>query len=116
MNWKMVSSIIGSIVLISAFAGIAIRFDNTYAKEIVVVETLQQFQLEQRKSQTTYELKSDYRFYAFRYETLTSAMYKYKRLVREHPNDQDLKLDYDEIVEQRKFIKQKMDNILEKIK
>jgi hypothetical protein len=116
MNWKIITSIFSGFVLLTLIIAAGVSFDNTYAKEIVVVETLQQFQLEQRKSQTTYELKSDYRFYEFRYEALTSSMYKYKRLLREHPNDQDLKLEYDEIVEQRKFIKQKMDKILEKIK
>jgi hypothetical protein len=123
MNWKKISSIIGAILLISAFAGAIIGFENRYvtkdevnAKEINVVETLREFQIEQQQRSETFELKTDYKFYKFIYDDLTEKIEKYRRDIKKNPDDLFIQEEYKDLIERRREIRKKMDSILEKIK
>ncbi len=115
MNWRKINSIIGAIILIAAFAGLVIKFDKTYAKEIVVVETLREFQTEQQQRSETFQLKTDYRFYKFLYDDLTKDIGLYRKMLKSDSDNLELQEEYKELIAQRRYLKQKMDSILEKI-
>ncbi len=67
-----------------------------------IVTTLQQFQ----KS-------SDYKYYSQILENLNEQMYKLRQWLREHPNDQDAREDYENIKTKIDMIKQKLNSLME---
>jgi hypothetical protein len=47
------------------------------------------------------------------YRTLTEQYYNYKKIVKENPNDVNLKSQFDEIIKDRDKVKEKIDNFME---
>lgn len=113
---KTIGSGLALIITLATIIGFAFAIDSRYAKEIVVVETLQQFQMQQQATIDRYQIKSDYKFYKFMYDDLTKEMYFYRKLIREHPNDQEIKLEHDQVVKKRDDTKEKMDKLMEQLK
>jgi hypothetical protein len=113
---RIIGSGLAMIVTLATIIGIAFAVDTRYAKEITVVETLQQFQMQQQATIDRYQLKNDYKFYKFMYDDLTKEMYFYRKLMREHPNDAEIKLEHDQVVEKRKQTGDKMNAIMEQLK
>lgn len=61
------------------------------------------------------EVKSDYKFYQFMHDKLVQEKMEVKRMLRRDPTNQELRQDYMEIEEERKRIKEKMDQLMNKI-
>jgi hypothetical protein len=61
------------------------------------------------------QIKSDYRFYQFQYDKIVQDKMEVKRQLRRDPDDQGLRQDYQELEEERKRIKQKMDELMNQI-
>jgi len=120
---KMIISAASIIAVVFGLLGGMWAFDGHYAKsievaelEIQVVESLKQYNVQQQKTQTTYQMKNDYKFYQFMYDKLTQDMYSIKRQLRSSPTDQDLRQDYINISSERQRVKNKMDSLMENIK
>jgi len=120
---KIIISAVSIITAIFAILGGLWKFDVHYATsmevaelEVQVVESLRQYNTQQQQVQTTYQLKTDYKFYQFMYDKYTGDMLEIRRLLRRNPTDQDLRQDYVSISAQRDRVKQKMELIMEKIK
>ena len=47
------------------------------------------------------------------YRTLTEQYYNYKKIVKENPNDVNLKSQFDEIIKDRDKVKEKIDKFME---
>jgi len=60
-------------------------------------------------------IKSDYKFYQFQYDKLFQDKMEVKRQLRRDPTNQELRQDYIEIEEERKRIKEKMDELMKQI-
>jgi len=88
------------------------KMDNI---EIVVAGALQRQQVQSEKRHQNQEIKSDYRFYQFMHDKLVQEKMEIRRQLRRDPNNQGLRQDYIELEEERKRIKQKMDELMEKI-
>jgi len=61
------------------------------------------------------QIKSDYKFYQFMHDKLVQDKMNIKRQLRRDPTNQELRQDYIEVEEERKRIKQKMDELMNKI-
>ena len=109
--WKIISAL----VLLFSFLGGVWAFDDRYAKEVVVAQSLQQFQQQTLKSNKQFQAKIQIQFYQMTYDNLTKEMFSYKRLMRENPRDLEIKEEYDRIVEERKRTKIKINEFLEKM-
>lgn len=123
MNKKTIVTSLGVIATILAILGGLWAFEDRYAKsaevkelEVQVVESLQQFNEQQTKIIQTNEYKNQYRFYQFLYDKLGQDLLEIRRILRRDPEDQILRQDYIDVQEQRKKVKDKMDQLLEKIK
>ena len=47
------------------------------------------------------------------YRTLTEQYYKYKRIIKENPNDVDLRNEFNDIIKDRDDVKNKIDKYIE---
>lgn len=61
------------------------------------------------------EVKSDYKFYQFMHDKLVQEKMGIKRQLRRDPTNQELRQDYIEVEEERRRIKEKMDELMNKI-
>jgi len=82
--------------------------------ELFEVEVAGALQI-QNKAIQTQQLKNNYNFYQFQHDKLVQEKMEIKRQLRRDPNNQGLRQDYLELEEERKRIKQKMDELMEKI-
>ena len=62
------------------------------------------------------QYKSDVRYFQFMYDKLSNDLFQLKRQIEKYPDDPVLKQDYQEILELRKEVKERMDESMEKIK
>ena len=120
---KIILSAASIITTIFIILGGLWAFDNHYAKsievaelEVQVVESLKQYNTQQQQSQTVYELKNDYKFYQFMYNKYTQDMFEIRRQLRRNPTDQEARQEYVDISAERQRVKQKMDELMEKIR
>ena len=82
--------------------------------ELFEVEVAGALQI-QNKAIQTQQLKNNYNFYQFQHDKLVQEKMEIKRQLRRDPNNQGLRQDYIELEEERKRIKQKMDELMDKI-
>ena len=110
-NWKIISAI----VLIFSFFGGVWAFDDRYCTNKALASTLEKFQEQTQQTIKQFQLKVQLQFYQMMYDSLTKEMFTYKRMIREDPNDQDIKEEYDRIIDERKEIKTKIQKLMEQI-
>ena len=122
VNKKTIFSVLGALAAGFAVLGGLWAFEDRYAKsaeivelEVQVVQSLQEYNIQQQKAINVIQLKQDYRFYQFLYDKLGNDLLEIRRLLRRNPEDQILRQDYVEVREERVKIKEKMDEILRKI-
>jgi hypothetical protein len=122
-NLKTILAIIGSIiVLIGAVFAFSTTFATNERVDKVEVTTernigvkIEQLEIKVAGALQNQQIKSDYKFYQFQYDKLVRDKMEVKRQLRRNPTDQGLRQDYQEIEEERKRIKQKMDELMNKI-
>ena len=109
--WKIIS---GVVVIFSLLGGVW-AFDDRYAKEEIVAQNLQQLQQQTTQTIKQVQLKIQLQFYQMMYDNLTKEMFSYKRLLRENPNDPEIREEYERIIIERNRIKTKINELMEKI-
>jgi hypothetical protein len=100
-SWKGVTTIVSIIAIVTAL----VAFDARYAKpadvknvEQKVVQTLDQFK-------TSLQLRDD----ITRLDAVNNQLMQTKIQLRNHPNDQDLKDDYEALKQQKIKLQEKID-------
>ena len=111
MFTKKLLAALGVIVTILSLIGGIWAFDVHYATD----EKVDNLEIQIAGALQNVQIKSDYKFYQFMYDKLTQDMYRIRRLIRANPSDQNLKMDYQEVVKQRTEMKGKMDELMRKI-
>ena len=120
---KTTLAIAGSlVVLIGAVFAFATTFATNKRVDKVEVTTernvntkMKDFEEEVAGALQNQQIKSDYKFYQFQHDKLIQDKMEVKRQLRRDPNNQELRQDYLELEEERKRIKQKMDELMNKI-
>jgi len=121
-NKKTIFSVVGAVAAGFAILGGLWAFEDRYAKsveitelEVQVVQSLQEYNVQQQKAINVIQLKQDYRFYQFLYDKLGNDLLEIRRILRREPTDAILRQDYIDVQEQRNKVKAKMDEIMRKI-
>ena len=83
--------------------------------EVVTEQKLESFEVEVAGALQNQQYKNNYNFYQFQHDKLVQEKMEIKRQLRRDPNNQELRQDYLELEEERKRIKQKMDELMDKI-
>ena len=119
-------TIIAIIVGVITIAGAVWVFANTFATNVRVdkedKEIVQSVDIKMKSMEDVVagalqrqEVKSDYKFYQFQHDKLLQDKMEVKRQLRRDPTNQELRQDYIEIEEERKRIKEKMDELMKQI-
>lgn len=123
INKKSIITTLTIVATLLAILGGFWAFEDRYAKsaevkdmEVQVVQTLKQFNMQQMKVIQLNEYKNQYRFYQFLYDKLGQDLLEIRRQLRRYPEDQILRQDYVDVKEQRDGVKEKMNELMEKIK
>lgn len=113
---------IGVITAILSLIGGIWAFDSHYATDERVTElkvetreNVEKVEIQFAGALLNQQQKSDVKFYQFMYDKLTQEKNEIRRQMRRYPEDIDLKRDYQEVMDERKRIKQQMDDALRKI-
>jgi hypothetical protein len=120
---KTTLAIAGSIIVL---IGAVFAFSTTFATnervdkveittERNVENKMKDFEEDVAGALQNQQIKSDYRFYQFQYDKILQDKMEVRRQLRRNPEDQGLRQDYQELEEERKRIKQKMDELMNKI-
>lgn len=106
-----ITKAVGIVTLVFSLIGGVWMFDDRYcsAGELEAAETRIVQSMEQL------EKKSELRHYEFLHDQLTYQYFQYKRLVRENPNDQELKEELEIIKKRKEEAKENRDTILNDI-
>ena len=115
MFTKKFMTTIGVITAILSLIGGIWAFESHYATNEHVDKEIERVEIQVAGALQNSQIKSDFRFYQFQYDKLTQEMTTIRRQLRANPDDTFLKQDYDEVVQQRKEIKRKMDELMRKI-
>lgn len=105
------------IVSLSAIATLLSVVGGIWGFEAHYVDTseMKNFEMKIVTTIENQQYKSDVKFYQFMYDKLTTDLFELKRQMRRYPEDELLKEDYKEILNQRNKIKDKLDKSMEKI-
>lgn len=111
------SIVTASSVIIAIFSllGGLWAFENHYATNKTVTTEIKRVEFEVAGAIQTQSIKSSYQFLQFQYDKLTQDMMNIKRELRRNPDNQDAREDYQDVKQERLRIKQKMDQLMEKI-
>lgn len=112
---KNIWKIITGIAIILGLMGGVYAIDDRYAKERRVAQSLEQFQEQTQQSIKQLRIKVQLQFYQMMYDSLTKDMISYKRMMRENPNNQDIKDEYNRIIDERNQIRIKINKLMEQI-
>lgn len=134
-TWKILSTVVGAIVLISSLAGAMFWAEDRYNNqdhhdadiirersftalkmenlEKAIVMNLEQFRKEQELNLKKTKRLNDYRYYTNILEDINREILKIKQYLRTNPNDSDAKEDYEDLKVKRHDIKQKLRNLME---
>ena len=122
MFTKKFMTYIGVITAILSLIGGIWAFESHYATsaevaevEIRAKENVEELEIQIAGALQNQQMKSNVQFYQMTYDSLTRKLNELRRQMRKYPNDQDLKQDYQELYEERKRIKNKLDESLRKI-
>ena len=115
MFTKKILTMIGSLTAILSLIGGIWAFENHYATNKRVDNEIAQVEVQVAGALQNSQIKNDYKFYQFMYDKLTQDMYNLKRQLRQNPNDEALRQDYEDVLQQRKEIKIKMEELMKSI-
>ena len=85
------------------------KFDG-FEKQLVM--NLKQFQMEQKVSLEAQKKENDYRYYMGMLENIRAQLYKLRQWMRQHPNDQDAKQDYNNLIQKEQAVQQKLNELM----
>ena len=111
MFTKKLMTTIGVIVAILSLVGGIWAFESHYATK----DNVNDLEIHIAGALHNQQIKSDVQFYQVTQENLTRRLNDLRREMRRYPNDQDLKQDYTEILEERKRVKDKLEESIRKI-
>lgn len=113
---------IGVITAILSLIGGIWAFESHYATSAEVAEVkieakedVKDLEIQIAGALQNQQMKSNVQFYQMTYDSLTRKLNELRRQMRKYPEDQDLKQDYQELYEERRRIKNKLDESLRKI-
>lgn len=113
---------IGVITAILSLIGGIWAFESHYATteevekvEVRAKENVEELEIQIAGALQNQQMKSNVQFYQLTYDSLTRKLNELRRQMRKYPEDQDLRQDYQELYEERKRIKNKLDESLRKI-
>jgi len=121
---KKVASFGASVILVIGLitSGFVIedRYNNQddHNKDIIHEREIVDMKLEKVEQEVVMNLKqfqksSDYKYYSQILETIDSQLYQIRQWMRQHPDDQEAKVDYNNLLEKRKKVKEKLDSLME---
>lgn len=109
---KKVITGLSVIATLLAIVGGIWAFENHYATS----EDVKNLEVQLASALQNQQLKTDYKFYQFLYDKLQLDTFLMKKQMERNPNDNDLRLDYEELLKQKNDIKNKMEKTLKEIK
>lgn len=122
MFTKKFLTYLGVITAILSLIGGIWAFDSHYATnekvaevEIRAKENVQDLEIQIAGALQNQQMKSNVQFYQMTYDALTRKLNELRREMKRYPEDQDLQRDYQELLQERKRIKDKLDESLRKI-
>jgi len=122
MFTKKLMTYIGVITAILSLIGGIWAFESHYATteevekvEVRAKENVEELEIQIAGALQNQQMKSNVQFYQLTYDSLTRKLNELRRQMRKYPEDQDLRQDYQELYEERKRIKNKLDESLRKI-
>ena len=132
--WKKLSVIGGAVLLVIGLvtSGFVIedRYNNQkhHDKDIVherqitslgldkvetqIVMNLKEFRKEQQVSLKSQKRENDYRYYMGVLENIQAQTYKMRQWLRQHPNDQEAREDYNSLKQKEVKVKQKLEQLM----
>ena len=115
MFTKKLITILGAIgVILSLFGGLW-AFETHYATNEKLYGEIQRVEIQVAGAIQNIQIKTDYKFYQFMYDKLTADMFLLRKQIRDNPNDAVLKQDYQDVCDQRKEMKLKLEKLMQKI-
>ena len=122
MFTKKLMTYIGVITAILSLIGGIWAFESHYATSAEVAEVkieakedVKDLEIQIAGALQNQQMKSNVQFYQMTYDSLTRKLNELRRQMIKYPEDQDLKQDYQELYEERRRIKNKLDESLRKI-
>ena len=126
INISSLKTVIAIVVGLITIAGATWLFGNTFATNVRVdkedVKIIKIVDVKFKKMENVVAgaiqrqgVKSDYKFYQFQHDKLLQEKREVRRQLRRDPTNQELRQDYQEIEEERKRIKNKMDQLMNEI-
>jgi molecular chaperone DnaK (HSP70) len=121
---KKFASIAGGFLLVLSLvaSGFVIedRYNNQtdHEKDIKYQEQLTELKFEKFEEQIVMNLEqfqksSDYKYYSQILEDIDAQLYKIRQWLRQHPDDLEAREDYQNLLEKRKKVKEKLDSLME---
>ena len=122
--WKKFGKIAGAVLLVIGLvtSGYVIedRYENedhhqSDMKHEEEVRDLKMKNLEDNvvASLEKFQRSSDYKYYSQMLEGIDDQLYKLRQWIRQHPEDQEAREDYQDLKEKRKKIKEKLDSLMD---
>ena len=105
---------IASILVLFSLIGGVWAFEDRYISETEVEIKMEQQEKVVIATLQKFKQQVDYRWYQNLYDQLTVQVINYRKLVRSNPNDEILKQEYNDVVEERKKVKKVIDELLDK--
>ncbi len=120
---KKVVAVLSAFALVFTIVGGIWAFEAHYATnkrvDKVVVSAsseVQELEIQVASALERQQYKSDARYWQIEYDRIVSDLMELRRQIRRYPEDMILKQDYDDLLERRKDVKQKLENSMDKIK
>jgi uncharacterized coiled-coil DUF342 family protein len=113
---KNIVSAASIIIAIFTILGGLWAVENHYETKAEAKEKIEKVEIQVAQALQTQQIRTDYQFYQFMYDKLTQEMYSIKRQLKRNPEDTDLREEYNDIKIEREKIKNKMRELMEKIK
>jgi hypothetical protein len=122
---KKVASVGGAVLLVIGLVSSGFVIEDRYANEKDVEVGLtherevtdlhfKNFEEQVVMNLKQLQVQQDYRYYMSMLENVDTQIYKIKQWLREHPNDQEAKEDYQNLKNKRNEIKQRLDELMRK--
>ena len=103
---------IASVIVVFSLIGGVWAFEDRYVSKDTVDQKFKQQEIKVVATLQKFKQQVDYRWYQNLYNQLTVQMLNYKKLLRSNPDDEILKQEYKDIIEERKKIKKILDDLL----
>ena len=115
MFTKKVMATIGAVIAVLSLIGGIWAIEEHYATNKTLDSKIQNVEFQVAGAIQNIQIKTDYKFYQFMYDKLTADMFLLRKQIRDNPNDAVLKQDYQDVCDQRKEIKLKLEKLMQKI-